>query len=137
MAHIFGLGLIYRSFTLGQNEKMVWKDHVTSPWTLHQQQRAFDLRIRDDAWTLNSGRWMPYEFAYDIPNCRTLERAVEQHDLEIFVEELAHLLKFHNLEHVLGLRNRPGPDFTGFVEITQGRANLHFNPSNVSISASK
>ena len=132
---MFGLGLLYRSFTLSRHEKLVWKDNASTPWTLHKQQRDFDLRIREDAWLLEDRRWMPYEFAYDVPTCRTLERAAEQRDVDIFLAELARLLVFHQLDHFLGLRNFAGSDFDGFVEITQGRSNLQFTPVHVSSPA--
>lgn len=125
--------LLCRSFALRPGEKLVHFNHTATPWTAQAQSELFHLRVREEAWLLTDGRWMPYEFAYDRPSCQTIDGLAEDDTIRHFLSEFAALLTAGGLENVLALRAAPEHPFEGFVEVTQGRVILYFRPSDVSI----
>ncbi|KIM41075.1 hypothetical protein M413DRAFT_28156 [Hebeloma cylindrosporum] len=103
----FGLGLLHRHFDMEPSERLVELNNISTPW--------------------------------DETDAQSIGGALLSHSwdalLSTFGEFLAELyakLRALGLDKTLGLRAHPGPDFDGLVEVTVGRANINFHPSEAS-----
>jgi hypothetical protein len=135
LAKVFGFGLLHRHFALGEDEKLVEHNNVTTPWD--DSEKAKEHRkggtILPDAWIVTGDdSLMAYEFNFSPMNKRS-DVDYESKDVQSFISDFTQAVQEAGLEKILGLRRWP-EDFKGGMERTEGRANVFFGPGEVSRS---
>jgi hypothetical protein len=118
---------------MSPEERLAEFNNVSSPW-LKGDPNIFGGSLVPHSWLFSNGQLIPYEFHY-VPHdekeeeARALNATLSDH-LK-FLEELNTALNAMGLTGTLGLRSHPSQDFEGSVEVTCGRANINFLPSQV------
>jgi len=130
----FGLGLLHRHFDMTPNERLVELNNIATPWDETDAESIGGVLITQ-SWMFIDNKIVPYEFLYlhgkDAETKQRLEGAGLMF-LSGFLAEVYAKLAALGLDKTLGLRLHPGPEFNGLVEVTVGRANINFHPSQMS-----
>jgi hypothetical protein len=128
-ASTFGLGLLHRHFDLNDAERLVEFNETSTPWNVEGSADLLGGSIRPQSWLFTAdGKVVPYEF-YFAPHNAGEELSLEKKSA--FLEDVFAALKKHGLRDLVGLRLYPGEGYEGRVELTEGRANINFHPSQV------
>ena len=119
---------LHRHFELKPNERLVDYGGTSVPWRLGKISR----NIQPCNWALNDDVIRPYEFRYSCGPDAGPDFA--EPALQAFAIEFRELMHRRGAQELFGLCSYPGDDFTGRVEVTEGRANINLKPEDVSSS---
>lgn len=122
-----GVGLLHRHFDLQASEKLVEFNNISFPWNSIIEEHSGG-KILPSAWAVKDGSLIPYEFYYS-PLGR--DSHFDFDTAEPFVRRFMQAVRESNLEQTLSLRLFPGEEFSGALEITEGRANINLLPDQV------
>lgn len=129
MDRTYGLILLHRHFDLDESERLVEYGGTSVPWRLSK----ISKNIRASNWLVSTdGTVRPYEFCYFPIGDEAMEPDLSNANQVTFLVAFTDLLSKHNAEGLWGLCRYPGDDFTGRVEVTEGRANINLKPEDVS-----
>lgn len=125
---VFGIGLLHRHFDLKNDEKLVEFNNISTPWH-HQEGDVYTGgKIIPNAWLINDGKLMPYEFYFSpLGRNKKIDLAAVNNFLKEFIENAVAA----KLDRTIALRAFPGVGYTGALEVTEGRANIDLKPDEV------
>lgn len=125
----YGVGLVHKHFEMKPDEILIEYQSITAPWKVREDYHG--ATIRPTAWTFTDDTMIPYEFEFVAPSGdEEDEPGAEGMHVE-FLDAFNDMLSAHDLDGYLGLCLFPGPRCDGYVELTEGRANIKFRPSEV------
>lgn len=130
----FGLGLLHRHFEMAPSERLVELNNISTPWNATDAQSIGGI-LRAQSWLFADNQLVPYEFRYVHGEAAHTQLRSQDTTLGLlggFLKELYAALLALDLDKTLGLRLHPGMEFDGLVEVTAGRANINFHPSEMS-----
>jgi hypothetical protein len=110
------------------SERLVEFNNISTPWGATDADAIGGILLAH-SWLFSDNELFPYEFSYQHGESSQDTVLASQ---DGFLVELYSKLSGLGLEKTLGLRRHPGPNFDGLVEVTVGRANINFNPSEAS-----
>ncbi len=127
-----GITILHRHFALKEPEKLVEFNNISLPW---KNQASDDShsggKILPNAWLLDNGKLMPYEFFFSPFN---QEKSIDltQDKVRAFLDEFVKAAKYSSLDRVVALRLFPYIGYEGGLEFSEGRANIVLKPGQVS-----
>lgn len=122
MEYTFGATLAHRHFDLAKNERLVEYKDTAVPW------QSDATNVVPNCWLFEEGSIRPYEFKYEKGN----DIPWANDDIQQFLFALQSELGKTGAQNLFGLCSYPGNKFRGRVEMTKGRANINFDPEDVS-----
>jgi hypothetical protein len=125
---VLGVGLLHRHFDLRDNEKLVEFNNISIPWRHQQGDDHTGGKLLPSAWLIKEGRLIPYEFYFSPLG---LDNGVDLTKFALFLCEFIESVKALELDKTMALRVFPQVNFTGALEITEGRANINLTPDQV------
>lgn len=131
-----GITILHRHFALQEPEKLVEFNNISLPW---KNQSSDDThsggKILANAWLLNDGKLMPYEYFFS-PMNQEESLDLTQNRVRAFLDEFIKAAKYSKLEGVVALRMFPFVGYSGGLEFSEGRSNIVLKPGEVSLSIS-
>jgi hypothetical protein len=125
----YGVGLVHKHFEIKPDEILVEYQSITAPWKVRTNYHG--ATIRPTAWAFTGDEMIPYEFEF-VPQSEDKEDDLGSEEKHAkFLDAFNNILDAHDLQGFLGLCRFPGARCDGYVELTEGRANIKFRPSEV------
>lgn len=119
---------------MAPRERLVELNNISTPWDATDAQSIGGV-LRAQSWLFADNQLVPYEFHYEHGEAAHTQLHSQDTALGLlggFLEELYTALLTLDLDKTLGLRLHPGKEVEGLVEVTAGRANINFHPSEAS-----
>jgi hypothetical protein len=122
----YGIALLHKHFSIGEEERLVEIHHVSSPWKVGTEQTDVAShhtgKIVPRSVRYYEGVAAPYEFAYVWETTPVINP---------FPRKALDLLKTLGLDLVFGIRFLDNRDSNMSVEITEGKVNIMMAPEVV------
>lgn len=127
-----GITILHRHFDLKEPEKLVEFNNIALPWKNQGQDDSHSGgKILPNAWLLDNGKLMPYEFFFS-PFNQDKSVDLTQDKVRTFLDEFVKAAKYSSLDQIFALKMFPGIGFTGGLEFSEDRANIVLKPGQVS-----
>ena len=131
-----GLGLLHRHFALGNGEKLVELNNISTAWDVEDDETSSPVggQILPTAFLIQDGRFMPYEFCFTPINRQPTFKSVDLTDpnIQSFLEEFVRAVKDAGLDGYVSLRVSPEGNFDKTLEVTQSKSNVNLPKGQVS-----
>ncbi|KAF7506890.1 hypothetical protein GJ744_011131 [Endocarpon pusillum] len=132
-----GITILHRHFDLKDPEKLVEFNNISLPWKNQDQDDSHSGgKILPNAWLLNDGKLMPYEFFFS-PFNQVKSLDLTQDKVRAFLDEFVKAAKYSSLDGTVALKMFPGPGFRGGLEFSEDRANIVLKPGQYKLENSQ